>query len=191
MDIDKIEAGFRQVLEGLGLAADDSLVGESARLTARAWYDELCSGLREEPPAMTLFPVAEGQSRGMVALRDIPVKSICAHHLLPFVGNATVAYIPEADLCGISNLSRVVDHAARKLQMQEALTDEIARRIELALKPRGVGVFIQATHLCVQMRGVNHPGVMTTSAVTGCFKEDPQVHREFLALAYSNPAQSD
>ena len=183
MDVAKIEEGFRKVLEGLGLDTKDPVLRESARLTAQAWHDELAAGLRLPPPVMKLFPVEEGQSRGLVTLQDIPVKSICAHHLLPFVGIATVGYVPEAALCGISNLSRVVDHCARKLQVQEALADEIARTLERVLRPRGVGVVIQATHFCMHLRGVNHPGQMTTSALKGCLHDDPALRREFMALA--------
>ena len=163
----------------------DPALRDSARLTAQAWHDELCAGLHAPPPALSLFPVAEGQSHPLVTLQGIPVKSICAHHLLPFVGTATVGYVPEATLCGISNLSRVVDYCARKLQMQEALTDEIAEFLQGALAPRGVGIFIQATHLCMQLRGVNHPGQMTTSAFTGCLRDDAVLRGEFMALAGS------
>ena len=94
-----------------------------------------------------------------------------------------MAYVPEASLCGISNLSRVVDYCARKLQVQEALTDEIAKTLQAALRPRGVGVVIQAKHFCMALRGVNHPGQMTTSALAGLLKDDPELRREFMALA--------
>ncbi len=188
MEFKKIEDGFRLVLEGLGVAPDDPRLRESAALTAQAWYEELCAGLREDPPAMQLIPVEEGQSRGLVALQDIPVKSICAHHLLPFVGTATVAYVPEASLCGISNLSRVVDHCARKLQLQETLTDEIAKTIESLVQPRGVGVLIQATHACMTLRGVNHGGTVTTKALSGTILDDSNLRREFMTLAQGGAA---
>lgn len=184
MDKDKLEAGFRLVLEGLGLDSADPLTADSARLTAEAWHDELAAGLRLPEPEFHLFPVEEGQSRGLVALQNIPVKSICAHHLLPFVGEATVAYVPDAQLCGISNLSRMVDHCARKPQVQETLTDEIAERLMHKLRPQGIGVSIRATHHCVLLRGVNHPAVMTTHSLTGCMRDNPELRSEFMALSH-------
>ncbi len=183
MDIDKIEAGIRLMLEGLGRDPKDRGTREAASLTARAWYDELAVGYRMPEPEFHLFPVEEGQSRGLIALEGIPVKSICAHHLLPFVGEATVAYVPDTQLCGISNLSRMVDFCARRLQVQESLTDDIARRINEQLEPQGVGVFIRARHDCMQLRGVNHPGVMTTSVLTGTLQEDALLREEFMSLA--------
>jgi GTP cyclohydrolase I len=120
---------------------------------------------------------------GMVALNRIPVKSICAHHLLPFNGEATVAYLPKASICGLSKLSRVVNHFARRPQLQEHLTAEIAQFLQSQLDPQGVGVIVQASHSCMELRGVNHPGVMTTTTMLGAFRTDAAVRGEFLALA--------
>jgi GTP cyclohydrolase I len=185
MDYDKIEQGFRLVLGGLGLDLDDPHLRDSPERVARAWFDELCTGLREPDFRMRVFPVQEGYEPSMIVLQDIPVKSICAHHLLPFVGNATVAYIPDRYLAGLSKLSRVVDHFARKPQVQENLTHEIARFLDENLKPRGIGVIVKATHLCMEMRGVKHSSVMTTSTLLGTFLHDPTVRAEFMALAHA------
>jgi GTP cyclohydrolase I len=185
MDYDKIEQGFRLVLGGLGLNLDDPHLRDSPERVARAWFDELCIGLREPEFRMRVFPVQEGYEPSMIVLQDIPVKSICAHHLLPFVGNATVAYIPDLYLSGLSKLSRVVDHFARKPQVQENLTNEIAQFLDKNLKPRGIGVIVKATHLCMEMRGVKHSSTMTTSTLLGSFLHDPTVRAEFMSLAHA------
>ena len=189
MDYDKIEQGFRLVLSGLGLNLDDPHLRDSPERVAHAWVDELCTGLREPDFRMRVFPVQEGYEPSMIVLQDIPVKSICAHHLLPFVGNATVAYIPDQFLSGLSKLSRVVDHFSRKPQVQENLTSEIARFLDVNLKPRGIGVIVKATHLCMEMRGVKHSSVMTTSTLLGSFLHDPTVRAEFMALAHAKNGQ--
>lgn len=183
MDIDKIELGFRQVLEGLGLNLDDPHLKDSPRRTAEAWHDELCGGLRAPEYSLSVYPMEEGMQQGMIALENIPVKSICAHHLLPFVGQATVAYLPADHFCGLSNLSRVVDHFARRPQLQEILTGQVARYLEQSLAPRGVGVAIRASHFCMELRGVNHPGVMSTTFLLGEMRDDPALRAEFLALS--------
>jgi GTP cyclohydrolase I len=187
MDLDKIAAGFRQVMEGLGLNLDDPHLKDSARRTAEAWYEEICRGLREPAYSLQVYPVEEGLRTGIIALQDIPVKSLCAHHLLPFVGRATVAYLPGPYICGLSNLSRVVDHFARRPQLQEHLTHQIAESLENSLSPRGVGVIVEASHFCMELRGVNHAGRMTTSVLTGALQDDPAARAEFLALAQQPP----
>ena len=121
----------------------------------------------------------------MVVLQHIPVKSVCAHHLLPFVGQATVAYIPDQYICGLSKLARVVDYFSRRPQVQEQLTHDIAQFLRLQLEPQGVGVIIKASHLCMQMRGVNHDGTMTTSSLKGSFIKEGPVRAEFMALAHA------
>jgi GTP cyclohydrolase IA len=183
MDLAKLEAGFRQVLEGLGVDLAHPQLRDTPRRTAEAWYEEICSGLRETDFSLEVFPVEEGYQTGMVALNRIPVKSICAHHLLPFNGEATVAYLPRDHICGLSKLSRVVNHFARRPQLQENLTAEVAQCLESQLAPLGVGVIVQASHSCMELRGVNHPGVMTTTTLLGSFRSDPAVRAEFLALA--------
>ena len=182
MDEKKLEAGFRLVLEGLGLDPDSQAFREVPGKTAATWMNELCSGLREDPPEVRPYPLEEGQTPGMISLLDIPVKSICAHHFLPFMGKAIVAYLPNGSYCGLSTLSKVVDYFARRPQMQEHLTLEVAHFLMDHLRALGVGVLIQASHYCMEMRGVNHPGLMSTSTLLGAFKDDPAIHAEFMAL---------
>ncbi len=183
MDRAKLEEGFRKVLEGLGVDPAHPHLRDTPRRTAEAWFEEICAGLRDEDFALDVFSVEEGYQTGVVALNHIPVKSLCAHHLLPFNGEATVAYIPRDHICGLSKLSRVVNHFARRPQLQEHLTHEIAQFLEQELRPLGVAVLVQASHACMELRGVNHPGTMTTTTLLGRFRDDPATRAEFFALA--------
>ncbi|MDH4224719.1 MAG: GTP cyclohydrolase I, partial [Deltaproteobacteria bacterium] len=140
MDKKKIEQGFQLVLEGMGVDLKDPHLKDSPKRIAKAWHDELCAGLNEPNFKMQVFPLMAGYQPSMIVLQNIPVKSICAHHLLPFVGQATVAYIPDKHLCGLSKLSRVVAHFSRKPQVQENLTHEIAEFLSSNLKPQGIGI---------------------------------------------------
>src|SRR5262245_33811865 len=128
---------------------------------------------------------AEGH-RNMVMVRDIELYSLCEHHMLPFFGKAHVAYIPNGHLVGLSKVARIVDVYARRLQVQERLTEEIAGALERVLQPTGVGVVVEAYHLCMMMRGVEKQNSRTiTSALRGAFRDDPKTREEFLALAYA------
>ena len=151
--------------------------------TANAWLDELCSGLGEKKFSLTTFPVGANYESSMVVLQHIPVRSVCAHHLLPFYGEATVAYIPDERLCGLSKLSRIVDYFSRRPQVQEELTSDITNFLCEQLSPQGAGVIVKATHMCMAMRGVSHDGVMTTSSLKGLFLSQGNVRAEFMALA--------
>ena len=127
----------------------------------------------------------EDSHSNMVMVRDIELYSLCEHHMLPFFGRAHVAYIPDGRIVGLSKLPRIVDVYARRLQVQERLTEEIAGAIEEVLQPKGVGVVIEAVHLCMAMRGVEKQNSRTiTSAVRGAFRDDPKTRDEFLRLAY-------
>ena len=126
----------------------------------------------------------EDPSRAMVLVRDIPFYSLCEHHLLPFFGKAHVAYVPNGKLVGLSKIPRVVEHFARRLQVQERLTEQIAETLMATLKPTGFGVVLEATHLCMVMRGIQKEGsIATTSALRGSFLSDPRARQEFLTLA--------
>jgi GTP cyclohydrolase I len=145
-------------------------------------YLEMFHGLREgAEPAVTTFPNDEGYHH-MVIEREIPFYSMCAHHFVPFYGHAHIAYIPESEVVGLSKLPRVLEFYAKRPQMQERLTEQVAEFLWSRLRPQGVMVVIEARHLCVEMRGVKKPGALTTtSALRGCFA-DRKVREEFLAL---------
>jgi GTP cyclohydrolase I len=130
--------------------------------------------------------VFEEEHPSMVMVRDIELYSLCEHHMLPFFGKAHIAYIPDNKIVGLSKLPRIVEVFARRLQVQERLTEQIADAIQAVLAPRGVGVVIEAYHLCMMMRGVQKQNSQTvTSAVTGIFRNDARTREEFLALAHS------
>ena len=183
MNREKIEAGFRMVLEGLGVNPDHPLFRETSARTAESWAGELCAGLDAPGVDLEAMALEEGAQPGLVALNRIPVRSICAHHLLPFIGEATVGYVPGGLICGLSKLSRVVDHFARRPQLQENLTQQVARFLEAGLDAAGTAVMIRAEHCCMKMRGVNHSGTMTTTMMLGQLKSDPALRAEFMALA--------
>jgi GTP cyclohydrolase I len=125
----------------------------------------------------------------MVMVRDIEMYSLCEHHLLPFFGKAHVAYIPNGRIVGLSKLPRIVDHFARRLQVQERLTEQVASAVESVLAPLGVGVVIEAEHLCMMMRGVEKQNSRTiTSALRGVFRDDARTRDEFLSLAHAGPS---
>jgi GTP cyclohydrolase I len=179
----KVRQGVQLLLEGLGVDLDSEHYRDTPERTANAWIDELCSGLGEKKFSLTTFPVGANYESSMVVLQHIPVRSVCAHHLLPFYGEATVAYIPDERLCGLSKLSRIVDYFSRRPQVQEELTSDITNFLCEQLSPQGAGVIVKATHMCMAMRGVSHDGVMTTSSLKGLFLSQGNVRAEFMALA--------
>jgi GTP cyclohydrolase I len=171
---------FRKVLEALGLdLTDPNLAGTELRVAKG--YRELLAGLSEPEPELRTFPNAEGYKE-MVAVTGVGFHSLCAHHFLPFFGRAHVAYLPGERLVGLSKLARVVSHFARRPQVQERMTEQIAGFLEARLRPLGAMVVVEASHLCMEMRGVAKAGVLTTtSAVRGAFREE-RARREFLRL---------
>ena len=172
------ERAARDLLLALGADPDSEGLIDTPRRVARA-YTEL---LTYEPFDMTTFPNDEGYDE-LVVVRDIPFHSLCMHHLLPFHGTATVAYIPDERILGLSKLARVVDMFARDLQVQERLTKQVANWLEQHLRPKGVGVVLEAEHMCMTLRGVQKPGARTvTSALHGLVREDLRTRGEFLAL---------
>ncbi len=184
MDKGKVLQGMQMLLEGLGVDMDDKHFQKTPERAAKSWVEEICSGLGEKKFRLTTFPIGENFEPSMIVLQHIPVKSVCAHHLLPFIGEATVAYIPNKMLCGISKLSRIVDYFSRRPQVQEELTNDIVNYLCENLDPQGAGVIIKATHMCMAMRGVSHDGVMTTSTLKGSFLNESNVRAEFMALAH-------
>ena len=179
VDRPRIERAVREILLAIGEDPErDGLLDTPARVARM--YDEICSGLREEP-ADHLKKVFEADHDEMVMVRDIPLYSLCEHHLVPFVGKAHVAYIPnmQGRITGLSKLARLVDGYARRPQVQERLTQQIAGAVDRTLEPRGVLVVIEAEHLCMAMRGVRKAGTSTvTSAVHGVFRENPASRME-------------
>jgi len=165
----------------------EGLIDTPARVV-RA-YEEHFAGYRDDPVEylQRTFEEVEGYDE-MVVLRDIRVESHCEHHMLPIVGKAHVAYLPDRRVVGISKLARVVDAYAKRMQIQEKLTAQIASTIEEILQPKGVAVVIDAAHECMTLRGVHKPGVtMVTSHMLGRFRTDPKTRREFMAII-SNPS---
>jgi GTP cyclohydrolase IA len=182
-DFDKVERGVRMILEGIGedLARDG--LRETPTRVARMW-EEMTVGLRTRP-ADALRVVFEESHDEMVMVRDIPLFSHCEHHMTPFVGKAHVAYIPNVrgQITGLSKLARLVDGLARRLQVQERLTAQIADQLVEHLEPRGALVVIEAEHLCMSMRGVRKPGAVTvTSAVRGQFRDSMSTRMEAMNL---------
>jgi GTP cyclohydrolase I len=183
IDRDKVERAVRLILEGVGDDPDREGVRDTPRRVADM-YEEILSGIGVAPePIVTVVPGADFDE--MIMVKDIPLTALCEHHMLPFNGKAHVAYIPNRDgrITGLSKIARLVDVLAKRLQVQERLTTQIADALDAALEPRGVFVVIQAEHLCMTMRGVKKPGSMTvTSAVRGLFRNDARTRQEAIDL---------
>ncbi len=178
------EAAVRTLLRWAGENPDrDGLVDTPARVT-RA-FEEYFKGYEQDPVEVLqrTFDETEGYDE-MIVLRGIPFESHCEHHMAPIIGRAWVAYVPSGRVVGISKLARVVEAYAKRLQIQEKLTAQIANTINDVLKPHGVGVIIKACHHCMSTRGVHkHDTDLVTSRMLGCFRENPKTRQEFLALA--------
>ena len=179
VDLDRIEAAVAEILVALGEDPSRDGLQETLARVARM-YTEVCSGLHEDP-ADYLIRTFDLEHDEMVMVRDIPVYSLCEHHLLPFFGVAHVAYIPQKGgmITGLSKLARLVDGFSRRLQIQERLTSQVAGAIQHTLEPQGTLVVIEAEHLCMSMRGVQKPGAVTvTSAVHGVFRDEVSTRLE-------------
>lgn len=177
----EIAAHMHAILEALGLDPSDPNLEETPERVARM-YLEMFQGLSEgAEPKVTFFPNDEHYT-AMVMEKDIPFYSLCSHHFVPFYGHAHVAYIPNEKIVGLSKMPRIVEFYARRPQLQERLTEQIAGFLAEKLSPQGVMVVIEARHLCVEMRGVKKPGALTvTSAIRGIFF-NKSVREEFLDL---------
>ena len=180
------EAAVRTLLRWSGDDPDREGLLETPSRVVRS-YKELFAGYAVDPRAYLEKTFDEvGGYDDLIILRDIPFVSFCEHHMLPVVGHAHVGYLPTSRVVGISKLARVVHGFARRLQIQEKMTAEIARAIEEVLKPQGVGVVVEAEHSCMTLRGVNTRGtVLTTSKLLGVVRDDPRTREEFLRLARS------
>jgi GTP cyclohydrolase I len=185
---DRVEAAVREILLEIGEDPDrQGLVGTPARV--HRMYTELTAGYHVDPERLINGAIFDVRYSEMVVVKDIPFYSLCEHHLLPFFGTAAVAYIPRGRVIGLSKIPRIVEMYGRRLQVQERLTQQVAEFLQERLDPQGVGVVIEATHLCAVMRGVRKPGtIMTTSSVLGLFRTRDRTRAEFFAhLARSAP----
>ena len=178
VNLEGAERAARGLLLALGADLDSPGLRDTPRRMAAAYGDMLTP----EPFSLTSFPNDEGYDQ-LVVVRDIPFQSLCMHHLLPFHGVAHVGYLPAECIVGLSKLARVVEFFARNLQLQERLTTEIAECLQTRLEPKGVGVVLEAEHLCMSLRGAEVNGARTvTSALEGIVRDDPRTREEFLSL---------
>lgn len=182
MDKYKVEKAVRDILEAIGEDPQRKDLAATPRRVAEM-YEEIFSGINQSPQK-ELEVILEQKHNEIILLKNIPLYSVCEHHLLPFLGKAHIAYIPKGGrVTGLSKLARVVDILSKRLQVQERLTTQIADIIMAKLKPQGCMVVIEAEHMCMSMRGVRKPGTLTvTSAVRGIFRENEKTRSEALAL---------
>jgi len=185
VNLERVEKAVLEILEAVGENPQrEGLRGTPKRVAQM--YAELLAGMRQDP-SEHLKSIFHEKYDEIVLLRDIPFYSICEHHLMPFIGVAHVAYLPAGQVLGVSKLARVVDSFARRLQLQERLTDQIADFLMKNLKPQGVTVVLEASHSCMTIRGIQKPGaVMVTSALRGIFKSDPRSRAEVMTLLHKS-----
>src|SRR6267142_6925127 len=182
VDLELIAQGVRMILEGLGEDPERPGLLDTPQRVAEMFV-ELTSGMREDPE-QHVVPLKGDKHDEMVIVKDISIASLCEHHLAPFVGKCHIAYIPKnGRILGVSKLARLSETFARRLQLQERLTSDIANTLQEGLQPLGVMVVIEAEHMCMTLRGVKKPGAKTvTSAVLGGFRKDPRTRAEAMAL---------
>jgi len=185
MDKKRIEKAIKELLIAVGEDVDRQGIKDTPARVARM-YEEILGGMKKNPET-ELEVIFEKEHDEVILLKGIPLYSICEHHMVPFIGTAHVAYIPDGNrITGLSKVARVVDIFSRRLQVQERLTTDIADCMMKKLKPKGVMVVIEAEHLCMSMRGVKKPGIMTiTSAVRGMFRSNQKTRSEALSLMRS------
>jgi GTP cyclohydrolase I len=183
IDIQKIEQAVRDILVAVGEDPQREGLKDTPSRVARM-YTELLAGMHQDPKKHLTSVFTEKYDE-IVLLRNIPFYSICEHHLMPFIGIAHVAYLPSGTVIGVSKLARVVDCFARRLHVQERLTDQIADFLMDSLKPKGVAVRLEASHSCMTIRGIKKPGsVMVTSSLRGIFRKDPKSRIEVMSLMH-------
>ena len=182
VDLDRIAQGVRLILEGIGEDPDREGLRDTPKRVAEM-YEELTQGMRQDP-SEHIVPLSGNKHDEMVIVKDISIASLCEHHLAPFVGKCHIAYIPRnGNILGVSKLARLAETFARRLQLQERLTSEIANTLYEQLKPLGVMVVVEAEHTCMTLRGVKKSGAQTvTSAVLGGFRKDSRTRAEAMAL---------
>ena len=182
VDTERIKKAVTEILLAVNEDVEREGLKETPMRVARM-YSELLAGMNEDPKQH--LSVFSEDYNEIVLLRDIPFYSICEHHLMPFIGIAHVAYLPAGVVLGVSKLARIVDCFARRLQVQEKLTNQIADFIMNLLKPRGVAVVLEASHSCMTIRGIKKPGsVMVTSSLRGIFMSDPKSRSEIMSLMH-------
>ena len=180
-----MESYFREILRELGEDPEREGLVKTPSRVARA-LRELTQGYTQDPEAIINGALFTEDYSEMIVMKDVDFYSMCEHHMLPFFGKAHVAYIPNGKIVGLSKIPRIVDVYAQRLQVQERLTEQIAEGLCRVINPAGVGVVIEAFHLCMMMRGVQKQNSKTiTSALRGAFREDPKTRDEFLRLAHS------
>ncbi|HXA43012.1 MAG TPA: GTP cyclohydrolase I FolE [Candidatus Solibacter sp.] len=183
---DGAEEAVRQLLDSIGEDTDRAALVETPRRVASS-LRFLTQGIEQDPEAMLREALFDSDADEMVVVKDMEFYSLCEHHLLPFYGRCHVAYVPAGKIVGLSKLGRVVDVFSRRLQVQEKLTMQIAEAINGAVQPKGVGVVMEAHHLCMMMRGVQKQGSLAaTSCMLGLFKKDARTRAEFLNLIRSD-----
>jgi GTP cyclohydrolase I len=183
VDTKRIEAAVKELLESVGEDPEREGLKKTPHRIANM-YSELLAGYARDPKKY-LESVFNEKYDEVVMLRDIPFYSVCEHHLMPFIGKASVAYLPAGCVLGVSKLARVVDCFARRLQVQERMTDQIADFLMEGLQPQGVAVVVKASHSCMTIRGAKKPGSeMITSALRGRFKRDPRSRNEIMSLMH-------
>jgi GTP cyclohydrolase I len=181
MDLERIAQAARMILEAIGEDPDREGLRDTPARVARM-YAEVFAGLGQTPDEKIRTVFTEDYDE-IVLVKDIPFSSMCEHHLLPFTGKAHTAYLPDGKVLGISKLARAVDFYAKRPQVQERLTNQIADLIEEIAEPKGVAVIVEATHTCMTIRGVSKPGSsVITSAVRGLFRKNPATRNEVMNL---------
>ncbi len=188
IDTPEVRAAISRILRAVGEDPDREGLKRTPERVARM-YAELLSGYHTDPNAIVNDAIFEVKYDEMVIIRDVEFYSLCEHHLLPFMGRVHVAYIPDGKVLGLSKIPRIVDLFARRLQVQERMTRQIADLIRDLLHPQGVAVVVEALHLCMMMRGVQkHNARMTTSAMHGAFRANLATRQEFLEMISKQPA---
>ncbi len=175
------EPAFQDLLNALGAIPDGTGLAQTPKRAAKA-FSLFTSGYAQKLADVVEGAVFEEKNNDMILLKDVPFYSLCEHHLVPFFGKCHVAYIPEGRVMGLSRMSDVVQMYSRRLQVQERLTDQIADALEATLKPKGLGVVMEARHLCMELEARQSPSTTVTSCVRGSFRQRPETRAEFFSL---------